>query len=141
MRPAANIVSIEAARRRALCDEFGELDRKVREFSLTKNRHEEVRKQIQAFATDLQPQETATYEGSVYRIHLAEQSEERTFSTSAKKHIWKTLKAAKAWKLFNITLKAVTQELGDEAVEELATKERTGSRKVTAVAIMPAEAA
>lgn len=141
-KPATNIVSIDAAWRRAVCDEFGELDRQVKAFSPIATRHDKLRKVIQEWVPDsLGAEETETYSGLQYTIQLSERSEEAQFSVNAKKSLWKLLKAQKAWRLFSITQKAVAAELGADVCEGHLIRKRTGSRKVTAVAIAPAEAA
>jgi len=143
MAKGNNIVSIDAARRRAVCDRYGKLDDLVRAFGPTKTEHAALYKEMQGWADadKLAAEETTSYEGSEYRVHVGMRAEEGQFSVPAKKSIWKLLKTSKSWKLFAITQKAVSAELGEEVMTAHLTRARTGSRKITAVAIAPAEAA
>ena len=134
LSPATNL-------QRKLVDEYGELDRKVTEFAPTKRRHEEVAKTIRGWYENAPADKSDVVEGAKYSIQVGARGEERHFSPKSRAAIFKQLGAKVAFKFFGITLKAATEALGEGRVAELTHFERTGSRKLVAVAKQPAVSA
>jgi len=141
MSNASQVVAIDEALRRAICDEYGELDRQVTAFAPVAKRHAALQQTIRGYAIDLAADINAIYTGDLYQILVSERGEERYLDPKAKRVIFKILKTVRAMELFTITLKAAEDELGKEELEALVTRARTGSRKLVAVAIAPAESA
>lgn len=134
-------IPLDVLLRKKLVDEFGELDRQVKQFAPTVNRHKAIAEQIRGWYTSHPAASGALAPGTLYEIQVGERGEERQFSPKAKATIFRELGKAAAMSLFNITLKAAEAALGEERVAELVTLERTGSRKLVVVAKQAAQQA
>lgn len=121
-------------------DEFGELDRLVKAFAPKAKRHEELQKLIRSWYQAHPPEKPDVAEGVLYDVLVAECGVERTLGLKAKLKIFSIVGKAAFVSLVNLTLKAATTAVGEPKVNELATKERTGSRKLVVVAKSPASA-
>lgn len=123
-------------------DEFGELDRQVKAFAPKLKRHSELQGVIRSWYQAHPPDLSALADGTLYEVHVSECGEERSLSVAAKIKIFAILKKKRFVELVSITLKAVESapELGEALLNKLATKERTGSRKLVVVAKAPAAA-
>ena len=121
------------ADRSAVIDEYGELDRQVSQFEPTRKRHKELQDAIRSWH-DSEPADAAcSVSGRLYDVIVGMCGEERFLEPKAKAEIFKRLGRARAFQVFSITLKAVEAELGGVVLATLASKARTGSRKLTAV--------
>jgi hypothetical protein len=119
-------------------DEFGELDRKVKEFAPTAKRHEALAKTIRSWYEDYPTDEPAIAEGALYQIQVSERAEERSLGLKAKLKIYSLVGKSAFLTLVSLSLKAATTATSEETVDKLAAKERTGSRKLVPVLKAPA---
>jgi hypothetical protein len=125
--------------RRAICDEWGELDRQVQAFAPIKSRHEKLAQLIRSWYDQHPSEVEALAKGNTYDVQVGARGRERHFSVKAKATIFRELGKAAAMQAFSITLKAAEALLGEERVNELVTWDNTGSRKLVAVLRAPAK--
>ena len=136
---AASPIPLDQILRQKLIDEFGELDRQVKQFAPTAKRHEAIAKEIRSWYVNHPAEQGALAEGTLYEVQVSARGEERQFSLKAKLQILKELGRAKAMALFTITLKAAEEALGAARVAQLVQLERTASRKLVVVARQAAQ--
>ncbi len=122
--------------REQLIDEFGELDRQIREVAPKVARHKALTEQIRSWFTDHPADQPAEADGQLYRIQVKPRSKKRFFNLKAKAAIWKRLgKGALA--AFNITQEAVVKAFGEAEKELLLSEELTGTRELIPVLKAP----
>lgn len=122
-------------------DEFAVLDNQVKAFAPTAKRHAALASEIRGWYQDHPADSPTLAEGKDYDILVAERTEERTLGLKAKAKIFAVIGKAAALSFFSLTLKAATAAVGEVMVEELATKERTGYRKLVPIAKVSAQKA
>jgi hypothetical protein len=151
----ARIVAIHSANpalaHQPLIDEFGELLRKVaeaevritREVGVDRERLEAVKELIQSWYEKTQPEIPVVEEGKAYFLEVTPREWHRDLDIKAKRKIFALLKVklgADPLGLFGMTLETVKTQLGTAVLDSLASKDRTGARKLKAVAKSPATA-
>lgn len=124
-----------------MADRYGYLDGRVKEFAPTAKEHRELAEQIRGLHADTPAEQPAVIAGSAYKILVGECGEERKIGEKAKSTIYRLIGRARAMSVFSLTLKAAEAEIGATKLESLVTTERTGARKLVAVAIVAAESA
>jgi hypothetical protein len=143
------IPSLRSPTREQLVDEFGQLSRANADAALTPQiakylrdakREADLAKTIRGWYEQHPADQPAIVDGLLYQVLVDARGEERVFGPKAKAKIFSQLKAAKAWQIFTVTLKAVESNPAIAALISLATKEPIGSRKLTLVA-KPAQVA
>jgi hypothetical protein len=125
-------------------DRYGELDRQYRVWKPALDEYEGLKKQIKAWLDSHPADQPAVLQGNVYQIQATARINENRFPNKAKAFIFaqiKKLKQVNPWDLFDISLAAAKEQLGDVAVQKLVEKLRTGSRRLTCVATEPIEPA
>lgn len=123
--------------RAAQVDEFYLLDQQVKAFAPKAKRHTELATAIRSWYEDHPADQSAIAEGACSSILVGERSEERSLSLKAKLKIYSLIGRANFIPLVNLTLKAAIAATNQETVDKLATKERSGSRKLVAIAKTP----
>jgi hypothetical protein len=128
----AQVVDIRAQ----AADEFGELERRVAEFKPVKDRHEALKKQIQAWFEQEPADQPASVEGKLYIV----QASPRTQQTRIKSipRLFKRLGKALFMEVCNVPLTAVRNSIPETEHEQFLEVERTGSRSIKAVLKAPA---
>lgn len=136
-----SVVDKNAAEKAALIDEYGELDRKkqLRDNSREEQRLKVLEATIKDWHVNDPPGEPAEDHGNLYVVSLSARENERKLSVEAQKKIFRELRKAKIdpFTRFDVTLSAVESDLGKTVLEQLATKDRTGSRKLKVIAKAP----
>lgn len=117
-----------------LVDEFYALDQKVKEFAPKAKRHTELAGIIRSWYDDVPADWPVEADGHIARVLVSPRTEERSLGLKAKLKICALIGKAAFVSLASITLKAATTATSEETVDKLATKERTGSRKLVAIA-------
>lgn len=117
-----------------LVDEFYALDQKVKEFAPKAKRHKDLAELIRSWYEATPADQDAVAEGISTRVLVSARGEERSLGLKAKLKICSLIGKSAFVSLVNLTLKAATSATDEETVDQLATKERTGSRKLVAIA-------
>jgi hypothetical protein len=141
MPPPAKSVSVENLTDTQLADEFGELARLVDLFDPTQRRFEAARKEIDARFAEHPADQAASLEGSLYSVRLTARSNRRSFTDKVK--AFTLLRRAIGLKalieLITIPLEAAVDEFIPRSKHALfLAEERTGYRRISAVAKVPA---
>jgi hypothetical protein len=125
----------------ALIDEYGELARQMAASAPAAKRYKELTRIINLHYVNHPAGETATAEGSIYRILISEKCEERKLNLAARISLFALLGKERAMELFTVTLKAAEEapEVGKALVATMVTTEPTGYRTLRAVTIAPVE--
>jgi len=124
-----------------LVDEFYALDVKVKEFAPKAKRHKELAEIIRSWYDDVPADWPVEAEGILAKVLVSPRTEERSLGLKAKLKICAMIGKAAFVAIAGITLKAATTATSEETVAKLVTTERTGSRKLVAIAKEPARKA
>jgi hypothetical protein len=117
----------------ALIDEFGELYRENQAWAPKEKRLEALRQIIRSWYPDLAADRTEVAYGTLYELQIGEKPIEKTWVSMAA--VYKAAGGLKAFlKICTVTFKALSGVLGNPAAEALQIEERTGQRKLKAVA-------
>ncbi len=127
----------EQARRLAIVDEFGELERQIAEFKPKTERHKALKEQILSWYADLDGAATAQAEGRRYSVQIGTRQNQRTITKPWK--AWALLRRAigldQVMELVTIPLAAIDRYIPAEQHAWILSEARTGARKVVAVAM------
>ena len=115
-------------------DRYWRLDQLVKAFAPTAKEHKEVAELIRSRYAELPADQDAVAEGLESSVLVSAKSEERWLGLSARLRIYALLGKRKAMDIFTVTLKAAETAVGAELFEKLVSHDRTGSRKLVAVA-------
>lgn len=109
-------------------EEFGQLDAKVKAFAPTKDRHEALRKKIQAWYDKDAANKAFHPESAHYVATVGERSMERTLTDmkGLAKHLGRQF-----WKLCTMRLGDVDAHVTEPDRAQFVNTKQTGSRKVT----------
>lgn len=114
-------------------DEYGELDRQVREFAPIAAKHESLKKIIKAWCEEMPADEGAMLEGRQYKILVGARERERKF-----KSLSKVFKACGTLKRFlsvcTVAIGALEELIGKSQVESLVETTSTGTRRLRPIA-------
>ncbi len=115
-------------------DRFWRLDQQVKAFAPTAKEHTELASLIRTRFENLPAEQDAIAEGVEAQVLISARSVERTLGFIAKVKVFKLIGKAAFLAMVNLTLKAATSVTDEETVDKLATSERTGYRKLVAIA-------
>jgi len=124
------------AKRVAIIDEFGELERRLKVQKPERDRHKALEAEIVAWYRDEPAEESFVAEGTLYSVRISARAKKRTIFNLDK--VFRLLGKIKFLSLASIPLSAVDRELPDADHSTFLKEERSGSRSVEAVAIVPA---
>ena len=122
--------------RAGIIDEYGELDRRVREFLPTLKAHEAARKIITSWYATEPGDQSFRAEGTLYAVQVGPRENRRRITDMLA--VFKALGKSRFVELASIPLKALESCLTAEALGRFLTSERTGPRDVFPVALAPA---
>lgn len=116
-----------------LADQIGEHDRQYALVRSMLDRRSELHDEAQTRCANKGAKEESLFEGSLWRVTVGEKGWRTVLPDMASIH--RMFKTAKAdfYAAVSITIKAMEEALGKEAVEKVKKKEQTGNRKITAV--------
>ena len=121
--------------REQIIDNFGELDRQIKQFAPTLKKYEELKVIIKSWYVTHPDEQPAFGDGHLYTLMVSPCEME---ATPDKRVIWKTLGAKLAVAICTVTQKAAKQALESlgksDQFEQCFTQARTGSRKLSVVA-------
>ena len=125
---------IPSAEQAVLIDEFGGLYREKQVWLAREKRFDALTETIRQWFPDLAADQTDLAVGYFYEVQVGEKPIEKT---------WKSMpavyKAVGGWKAFQklctVTFKALSEVLGQPAAAALQVEERTGKRRLKAVAL------
>ena len=152
-RPALKIVdphaspttppsSLDPLQKSLIIDEYAELKRwkaeievrVTRELGFNSKRLESIEEQMLAWFTNLPADQEAIEDGNLHFLEVSAREFKRKFSAKAKRVIFKALVNLKEpLDAFDITLETVKAQLGNDFLEAIVSKERTGKRRMTVV--------
>jgi|ERR1022692_1219144 hypothetical protein len=134
MPSPAKVQSISAADAQpatAVIDRFCELDSQVKGFAPIKSEHESLRKRILEGLPDLAGDASVTLAGERYELLIGlAQEQQKIVSMPA---VYRRLKVARFIALCQMTIKALTGELGETEAAKYLKRERTGPRSLTPI--------
>ena len=117
---------------KALLDEFGEVQRQVDAFAPTAAKHKRLRDEIESYYADKDPEQEFTVSGLRYEVQIGPRAKQRTFTARGMALLYRLLGKPKflEWCKFGLTDldRLVPGHTG------IVVEERTGSRKIKAVA-------
>ena len=121
-----------------MIDEYGELDRQVRQFQPVADRHESLKKLLKLKLDGLAPPgESFVRAGYVYELQVSAAANERKIGSMAA--VYKAFRKLGGLKAFleacSIGITVLEERLGKAAAAGLLVEERTGSRRLKAVAL------
>ena len=114
-------------------DEYGELARRIRLYAPDLERAEELRKQIGAFYLHQDPAEEFVVEGKVYMLRIGKRAINRVITVAGMKKIFNTLGKTE----FLAACTFPKNKLEELKLEGIVSEERTGPRKIEAIALEP----
>ena len=126
------VVSIQEKRSRTI-NEFGDLDRRIKEFKPVTERHRVLKEEIAGWFASHPADQPALAESDRYTIQLSPRAQQRSIISLAK--IYRKIGQALFLKIATVPLKALDVACPDQ--DGLVVTERTGVRTVTAVAKTP----
>ena len=118
-----------------MADEYGELARRIRMYAPDLDRAEELRKQIAAKFENEDPAREFSIEGRLYVLRIGKRAINRVVTVSGMRKIFKKLGHAE----FLATCSFPKQKLDELKLEGIIEEERTGPRKIEAIALGPAK--
>jgi hypothetical protein len=116
---------------RKLCDEYGELDRRLQLMKRDVERYEVLKKAIKSWFDRAPADADGTVEGDVYHLHVSARERERRVRDM---HLLvEAVGLEKVLELANVPLGAIEDLIGKTRLEALTVEARTGSRRIKAV--------
>src|SRR4030095_6737253 len=123
--------------RRAICDDYGELDRRMQIAKPDVQRYETLKHAIKSWFDQAPPDADGTIEGAAYRLHVsARERERRVRDVHA---LVEAIGLEKLLALVNIPLQRIEDLRGRVRLEEITVEARTGSRRIKAVPLRAAK--
>jgi hypothetical protein len=126
-----DVVPIDIASRRAAADEFGLLDAALRQQKPLRDRHEQLRKQIQGWYDDAPANEEHTLEGGEFSVVISKRGMKLTIPSM--KALKDRLGLKKFLELCSFSLEVLDRVIAKTEHDGLITEEQAGPRKVTAI--------
>jgi hypothetical protein len=128
------------AERARLVDEYGELDRQVKQFKPVADRHEAVKAIIKSWY-DAEPAEAkGVIQGNRYEVQIGARAKVRSWLSLAR--VAKAVGGVKVLiRLCTVSIEAVEGKIGKEKTAELLEEDLVGTRRITAVAKVSNQAA
>ena len=117
-----------------LADEYGELARRIRMYAPDLDRAEALRKQISAFYINEDPNREFLAEGKLYALRIGKRAIQRIVTAVGMRKLFKHLGQSQF--LLNCTFPM--NKLDELKLEGVVSEERTGPRKIEAIALGPA---
>jgi len=115
-----------------MIDEFGDLAREIERFKPTKDRHEQLRGQIQSWYDAKPATEAFIQEGARYSLEISEKANKRSITKMPA--LFKLLGQKLFLKLCGFALADVDENIPIGRHKEFLTEAQTGPRKLKAVA-------
>jgi hypothetical protein len=132
------VADISAKKRSLVVEEFGALDAEVTAFKPKKDRHEQLRKEMQGWHENSPASQAFTEESENYTVVIGERANERAVTNM--KGLIRYLGSAAA-KLLRINLKDFDENVPLPDRQKFLTEGQTGSRKVKVIPKTLAKAA
>jgi hypothetical protein len=132
------LVPIDIVTRRAAVDEFGRLDAILRDQKSVRDRHEQLRKQIQGWYDDAPADEEQTVEGSEFSVVVSKRGMKRTVVSM--KALKDRLGLKRFLELCSFSLEVLDRVIAKTEHGDLIKEEQAGPRKVTAIKKLEAAA-
>jgi hypothetical protein len=120
---------------REMIDEYGELDRQVQMFAPMQARYEVLKKAIKSWFDSAPSDAEASVEGASYLLHISARERER--KVRSMKQLCNEIGIDELLALVSVSLGPLEDLIGKQRVAALVTDERTGSRRIKAVAKHP----
>jgi hypothetical protein len=121
---------------RKICDEYGELDRRMQLRAADTARYETLKKAIKSWFDGAPPDADGTVEGEIYLLHLSARERERRVRDM--RELLEVIGLDALLEVCTVALGALEDRIGRTRVDGLAIEARTGSRRIKAVPKHPA---
>lgn len=134
--PSLDLTFASNPEQRALIDEFGELDRRMKVRAMDQARYESLKKAIKSWFCGVPPDADGSVQGDRYLLHLSACEKEREVRNI--RELVDLIGLDAVLDLVIVPITKLENGFGQSRVEHLITEKRTGSRRIRCVPMFPA---